>query len=58
MKAPKLSVLIAAYNAEQYLDECIQSVLNQKYSDYEIIIIDDGSTDSTYDICKKYASAK
>lgn len=56
MKAPKLSVLIAAYNAEQYLDECIQSVLNQKYSDYEIIIIDDGSTDSTYDICKKYAS--
>ena len=45
MKAPKLSVLIAAYNAEQYLDECIQSVLNQKYSDYEIIIIDDGSTD-------------
>lgn len=56
MSSPKLSVLIAAYNAEKYLDECIQSILVQKYEDYEVIIVNDGSTDSTYDICLKYAA--
>lgn len=56
MSSPKFSVLIAAYNAEKYLDECIQSILVQKYQDYEVIIVNDGSTDSTYDICQKYAA--
>lgn len=54
MKKPKISILISAYNAENYLEECIQSVLKQDYEDYELIIVDDGSTDSTLKICRAY----
>lgn len=54
----KFSVLIPVYNTEKYLEECLQSVLNQSYKDYEIILVDDGSTDSSPQICddhqKKY----
>ena len=39
MSSPKFSVLIAAYNAEKYLDECIQSILVQKYQDYEVLLL-------------------
>ena len=54
MDKPKISILISAYNAEKYLAECIQSVLNQNYDSYELIIVNDGSTDGTLDICKNY----
>lgn len=54
MNEIKYSILIAAYNAEKYLKECIESVLIQNYTNYEVIIINDGSTDATLDICKKY----
>ena len=54
MDKPKISILISAYNAEKYLAECIQSVLNQNYDSYELIIVNDGSTDGTLDICKSY----
>lgn len=50
-----LSVLIPVYNVENYLDECINSILIQKYKDYEVILIDDGSTDSSGAICDKYS---
>jgi len=50
----KFSVLIPVYNTEKYLKECIQSVLNQSYKDYEIILVDDGSTDSSPQICDDY----
>lgn len=51
----KYSVLIPVYNAETYLKECIESVLAQDFCDYEIILVDDGSTDSSYEICRLYA---
>lgn len=51
---PKITVLMAAYNAEAYLKECMDSVLGQTYGDYEFLIIDDGSTDRTIDIIASY----
>ena len=47
---PKVSVIITVYNGERYIRETIQSILDQKYSNLEIILIDDGSTDNTADI--------
>jgi len=51
----KVSVLIPAYNVENYLRECLESVLNQTLSDIEVICINDGSTDRTLDILREYA---
>ncbi|BBF44124.1 probable glycosyl transferase [Lachnospiraceae bacterium KM106-2] len=51
-----ISVVIPAYNCEQYLDRCLESVLNQTYQKLEIILINDGSTDQTDDICRRYAA--
>ncbi len=53
----KVSVLVAAYNAESYIHECIDSLLTQTMSDIEVICIDDASTDSTPAILDQYASA-
>ena len=53
--SPKLSVIVPIYNVEQYLDECISSIINQTYSNLEIILVDDGSTGSEPSICDKYA---
>ncbi|WP_234736676.1 glycosyltransferase family 2 protein [Tellurirhabdus bombi] len=50
---PRVSIITAVYNANQYLDACIQSVLNQTYKNFEFIIIDGGSTDGTVDTIKK-----
>ena len=52
----KISVIIPAYNAEKYIKETIESVLSQTYRNFELIIIDDGSTDSTANIIKDFAS--
>ena len=52
---PMLSVIIPVYNTEDYLDKCIKSVLNQTFRDYEIILVDDFSTDSSGRICDDYA---
>lgn len=49
------SVCIPVYNTSKYLDECLQSVLCQTEKDYEIVLIDDGSTDGSGEICDKYA---
>jgi len=51
---PQISVLMSAYNADRYISETIESVLNQTYSDFEFIIIDDGSTDRTKEIITGY----
>ena len=50
----KFSVIIPVYNAENKLKRCVESILNQKFSDYEIILVDDGSTDNSAEICKAY----
>nr|WP_223225772.1 glycosyltransferase [Lactobacillus gasseri] len=50
----KVSVIIPVYNDEKYLRQCVDSVLAQTYSDLEIILVDDGSTDHTPEICEKY----
>ncbi len=52
-----ISVIVPVYNVEKYIDRCIQSILTQTYSDYEIILIDDGSVDRSGDICDKYANS-
>ena len=51
----KVSVIMPVYNTERYVWEAIESILNQTFQDFEFIIIDDCSTDSSYEICKKYA---
>ncbi len=52
---PKVSVLMPAYNAEKYIWEAIESILNQSFTDFEFIIIDDGSTDASWEIIEEYA---
>lgn len=51
----KISIIVPVYNVEQYLDECINSVLYQSFGDYELILINDGSTDRSGEICDYYA---
>lgn len=50
-----ISVIVPVYKAEKYLDECIQSVLSQTHSDFELILVDDGSPDKSGEICDRYA---
>lgn len=51
----KVSILIPAFNVDQYLSQCLDSVINQTYSNLQIVIVDDGSKDNTLEICKSYA---
>lgn len=52
---PKISIIIPVYNVEPYLSRCIESVLNQSFTDFELILINDGSTDNSGKICDEYA---
>lgn len=49
-----ISIIIPVYNASQFLKSSLKSILNQTYSDYEVICVDDGSTDNSLDICREY----
>ena len=53
---PKVSVIVPVYNSEKYIEECLNSIINQTLKDLEIIIVDDGSSDSSPQICDEYAS--
>ncbi len=53
---PVVSIIIPAYNASRFIRQCIESILNQDFHDWELIIIDDGSTDNTKKICEEYIS--
>ena len=53
--APELSIIIPVYNVEGYLHRCVDSILSQDYDAYEIILVDDGSTDSSGAICDEFA---
>ena len=54
MKSPLISVIVPTYNAELFLDETLESVLSQTYENWECIIVNDGSTDNTEKIAKKW----
>lgn len=53
----RFSIIIPAYNSERYLEECLRSALSQSYRDYEVLVIDDGSTDSTPFIVDNYVNS-
>ena len=52
----KFSIILPIFNVEKYLIECVESILSQSFSNYEIILVDDGSTDNSSQICDDYAS--
>jgi len=54
MNMPILSIIIPVYNSEQFLSKCIDSVLSQEFADFELILINDGSQDSSLEICETY----
>ena len=56
MKKPKVSVIIPVYNGELYVKDAIDSALNQTYKNIEVIVVDDGSIDKTYEICESYGT--
>ncbi|HEU4514787.1 MAG TPA: glycosyltransferase [Nocardioidaceae bacterium] len=57
IREPKLSIVVPVYNVEGYLEECLDSILAQPYDDLEVVLVDDGSTDSSAEIARRYAEA-
>ena len=53
---PLISIIVPVYNAEYTLNRCLDSILNQTFSDWELLLIDDGSTDRSGELCDQYAS--
>lgn len=51
---PEVSIVVPVYNVEKYLQECLDSLINQSCQNIEIILVDDGSSDSSGDICEEY----
>ena len=56
IKDKKIDIIVPVYNTEEYLARCLNSILSQKFDDYNVILIDDGSRDNSGDICEKYSS--
>lgn len=53
----KLSIIVPVYNAEEFLEKCLMSLKNQTLKDIEILLVDDGSTDNSYEICKSFEAS-
>lgn len=51
---PKFSIIVPVYNVEEYIDDCLKSIKNQSFKDYEVIVVNDGTKDNSMDIVKKY----
>ena len=58
MNGPEISIVLPAYNCESFLKEAIESILNQTFKDFELIIINDGSTDKTEDVIKSFSDPR
>ena len=56
--APKVSVILSSYNHEKYIAQAIQSVLDQTFTDFELLIYDDGSTDNSREVIKTFADPR
>ena len=55
MEHPAISIIVAVYNTGRYIDDCVTSIINQTFKDWELLLIDDGSTDRSGEICDSYA---
>ena len=49
-----ISIIVPVYNVEEYLEECLESIQKQTYTDIEVILVNDGSTDGSKEICERY----
>ena len=58
MSNPTVSVIIPVYNAQEGIKQCLDSLLNQSFTDFEIILLNDGSTDNSGIICQEYAQKR
>ena len=58
IKLAKISVIVPLYNAERFLKTCIDSILNQSFEDFELIIVDDCSTDRSLEIAQQYRDSR
>lgn len=56
MAVPEISIIVPVYNVEKYLDKCVNSILNQTFQDFELILVDDGSPDNCGEMCDDYAA--
>lgn len=52
---PSITIIVPVYNVEQYLRQCMDSILNQTYQEIEVLLVNDGSTDASDEICREYA---
>ena len=57
MNIIKYSIIIPIYNVESFIEKCIESVISQSFQDYEIVLVNDGSTDRSFEICKRIADS-
>ena len=56
MRKPLISIIVPVYNVEKYINDCVDSVINQSYQNWEMILVDDGSPDRCPEYCDKYAT--
>lgn len=50
---PKVSIIVPVYNAEPYIEDCVQTILKQSFDDFELLLVDDGSPDKSGEICDR-----